>query len=119
MNNPLLNKLAAKNCAVEEALNETYMGMEPFYVKMLNKLPANTALARMHAAFDANDINAFFEAAHELKGLYATLGLTPAYKQCFKIVEIVRPRQTFGNVAELLPELDQVNAELVGIITNG
>ena len=44
----------------------------------------------MRTAFDAKDAKSLFEASHELKGVYASLGLTPLYDLCSEIVEIAR-----------------------------
>ena len=116
MQSDLLNALAAKGCGVETMLHDTFMDMEPFYEKMLRKLPENTAIVRLRGAFDAQDVNAAFEAAHELKGLYATLGLTPAYELCCAIVEVLRPRSGFGDIAEKLSALEAVHNELLAVI---
>ena len=116
MESELLNTLAAKGCGVEAMLHSTFMDMESFYEKMLRRLPESTALQRLRSAFEAEDVNAAFEAAHELKGLYANLGLTPALERCSRIVEILRPRSGFGEIGTILPELESVHAELVGLV---
>ena len=116
MNSKLLLALAAKGCETEKMLHETFMDMEPFYEKMLRRLPESTALQRLRDAFEANDVNAAFEAAHELKGLYANLGLTPAKDRCSEIVEILRPKTGFGDIAALLPELEAIHADLLQTI---
>jgi len=116
MENTLLKKLAARGCAVERLLADTYLGQEGFYVQMLGRLPESTALARVRAAVAAGDAGACFAAAHELKGLYATLGLTPAWELCSRIVECVRPRAGLEGVEEPLAELEAVHAELNALI---
>lgn len=90
MESELLKALAAQGCGVEESLNETYMGNEAFYEKILHKLPANSCMTRMREAIDAQDAKALFLASHELKGLYGTMGLTPLFKLCCDIVEPAR-----------------------------
>lgn len=116
MNSALLNTLAAKGCEVQKMLDETYMGMEEFYEKMLRRLPESTALARARKSVEDGDVNACFEATHELKGLYGTLGLTPAYRACCEIVEIVRPRAGFGDTAAKLEALEKTHQELLAVI---
>ncbi len=116
MENELLNALAVRGCPVEQLLADTYMNREDFYVKMLGRLPASTAFARLGDAVAAGDANACFEAAHELKGLYATLGLTPAYDLCSRIVEAVRPLSGLADAPELFAALRPVHEELVALI---
>ena len=55
-----------------------------------------------------------FEASHELKGVYASLGLTPLYDVCSEIVEIARAGGLDG-VADLLPSLEEMHAEIVNL----
>ena len=116
MESKLLNALAEKGCGVETMLHDTFMDMEGFYETMVRKLPESSALARLRAAFEAGDVATAFDAAHELKGLYATLGLTPASERCGAIVEILRPRAGFGDIAALLPDLERVHAELLAVL---
>ena len=118
MESKLLNNLAEKGCCIEKMLHETFMDMEGFYEKMLRRLPESTALARLRSAYEAGDVNAAFDAAHELKGLYANLGLSPARDRCSEIVEILRPRSDFGAIGELLPGLEAVHAELLSVIAS-
>jgi len=66
----------------------------------------------MRTAFDAKDAKSLFEASHELKGVYASLGLTPLYDLCSEIVEIARAGGLDG-VADLLPSLEEMHAEIV------
>lgn len=118
MESKLLNDLAARGCAVMESLEETFMGNEAFYVKMLAKLPTNDAIVRMESALAVKDAKALFEASHELKGLYGTMGLTPNYTRCCEIVEIARAGGTDG-VAEKLVSLKAMHAETVALIQGG
>ncbi|MBQ7176356.1 MAG: response regulator, partial [Victivallales bacterium] len=117
MNKPLtpqalIETLKGIGCDVEGTMAETFMGNEKFYMKMFNKLPTNTALERMHSALEAKNAEALFEASHELKGVYASLGLTPLYEPCSEIVEIARAGGLDG-VEELLEQLDELHKEIV------
>ena len=81
---------------------------------MFNKLPSNSALEHMHSALEAKDAEALFQASHELKGIYASLGLTPLYEPCSEIVEIARAGGLDG-VEELMEQLDELHAEVVAL----
>jgi len=118
MENKLLNALAARGCQIEQLLADTYMNREDFYVKTLERLLASTAFARLREGVAAGETNACFDAAHELKGLYATLGLTPAYELCSQIVELVRPLAGMEGVSELFAALQPVHEELVALIAS-
>ncbi len=115
MDSPLLNTLAAQGCQVADALDKTFMGREAFYEKMLRKLPQSECLVKLRTALEANDAKAAFEASHELKGVYATLGLTPLYEKCCEIVEITRAGSTEGTL-QLLPNLEAQHASFIQII---
>ena len=111
----LLASLARMGCDVETALRETYMGNKPFYERMLGKLPDSTAIADMRAALDAGDESALFSSSHNLKGLYASLGLTPLHELCSEIVEIARAGGT-GGAADRLARLEKLHAGVVAAI---
>jgi signal transduction histidine kinase/CheY-like chemotaxis protein/HPt (histidine-containing phosphotransfer) domain-containing protein len=119
MNRPLspqalFQTLKGIGCDIDGTLSSTFMGNEKFYLKMFAKLAGNTALERMHKALEAKDANALFEASHELKGVYANLGLTPLYEPCAEIVEIARAGGLDG-VEELLEPLDALHSEVVSL----
>jgi len=117
MTSALLTKLALRGCAVEEMLSDTFMGREDFYEKMLRQFPKSTAFDRLEKSVAAGEVAACFEAAHELKGLYGTLGLTPAYMVCCRIVEIVRPLSGMEGVADLLTELRLLHREFTALVS--
>ena len=114
MEEDIVEKLSAMGCSIENTLNETFMGNKAFYLKMFRKLAANTALARMRAAFDAGDASSFFAASHELKGVYASLGLTPLYEPCSGMVEVARAGSLDG-IAETLSGLEGLHARYVAL----
>ncbi len=114
MEEDLVDRLAAMGCNVETTLDETFMGNRAFYAKMFKKLASNTALARMRAAFEAGDAAAFFAASHELKGVYASLGLKPLYEPCSEMVETARAGSLAG-VAEALPGLEAMHAKFTAL----
>ena len=113
----LLDALAKMGCDIETALRDTYIGNRSFYVRMLKKLPANGALPRMREALAVGDASALFSASHNLKGLYASLGLTPLHALCGEIVEIARAGGIDG-AAERFARLEKMHGEVVERILN-
>ena len=118
MEKKLLNDLAANGCSVAQALNDTFLGNEDFYVRVFGRLSSNTALARLEQSLASNDVKGVFEAAHELKGMYGNLGLTPLYGCVCIIVETARAGSLNG-IAERLPELKELHARIVALGRNG
>ena len=115
MTNQLLKTLAAKGCDIEKTLAETFMGKEDFYVRMLRKLPANTGVQRLKEALSQNDPAGVFDASHELKGVYSTLGLTPLYTLCSDIVETSR-RGSLDGVAGKIAAMDAMHNEYAALV---
>ena len=111
----VLHRLAMMGCDVETSLRETYVGNRSFYLKMLAKLPQVKALEQIRSALGAANAIALFNASHNLKGLYASLGLTPLHAICSEIVEIARGGSTDG-VGELLARMEKLHDEIVEIV---
>ena len=111
----VLHSLAKMGCDIETSLRETYIGNAAFYVKMLAKLPQNTAIAQMRRSFDTFDAEGLFKSSHNLKGLYASLGLTPLHAICSEIVEIARAG-SFDGVSQLLARLEKLHAEVIALV---
>ncbi|MBP5284834.1 MAG: response regulator [Kiritimatiellae bacterium] len=111
----LLDSLEKAGCDIQTALRETYMGDRSFYRRMLAKLPASAAFSQVCADFGAKDAAALYESSHKLKGLYASLGLSPLYAVCSEIVEIARAGGLDG-VEELLARLGKLHGEIAETI---
>ena len=110
-----LASLARMGCNVEAALREIYVGNRAFYLKMLGKLAKNTALGKMRDALGAGNVAALFSSSHNLKGVYASLGLTPLHALCSEIVEIARAGGLDG-AAERLERLEKMHGEVLDVI---
>jgi len=102
-------------CDIETVLRDTYVGNRPFYLKMLARLPESDAPARIRAALDAADPAALFSASHNLKGLYASLGLTPLHALCGEIVEIARAGSLDG-AAERFARLEKMHGDVLDLL---
>ena len=108
----VIARLSAMGCEVESALRDTYMDNREFYLMMLAKLPESPLPDQMRDALGRGDASALFSASHALKGLYASLALTPLHAVCSEIVEIARAGSTEG-VAERLERLEKMHREVL------
>lgn len=115
--NQLLTILEAEGCSVASTLQETMMGKEQFYVKMLKNLEKNRSIDNLQTAFANGDVKACFAAAHDLKGMYATLGLTPLHELCKGIVETARAGGMEGFETSI-PELKAMHERFLQIIAS-
>ena len=113
--NQLLTILEKEGCEVSKSLQETMMGNEAFYVKMLKNLEKNKSLGLLEEAFARQDVTACFEASHDLKGMYATLGLTPLLERCIVIVEKARNGKLDGFEQDI-PSLKALHAHFLETI---
>ena len=111
----MLKRLQALGCRTAEMLEGTYAGNEAFYEQMLKRLGQSDCPARLAAAVAAGEASAVFAAAHELKGLYGTMGITPLYGECSELVEIVRAGSmegVAGRVERLLAGHESIVEEI-------
>ena len=108
----VIARLSAMGCDIETALRETYMGDRGFYLKMLAKLRESALPAQIRDALGKGDASALFAASHALKGVYASLALTPLHALCSEIVEIARAGSLKG-VAERLERLEKMHREVL------
>ena len=115
MENALLKALAEHGCNVEEALEETFMGNEKFYVKILKMLPAKCNLDAVAEACAAGNTDKAFNLTHDLKGMYGNGGLTPLFRQCSDIVETLRAGRMDG-VQEAVAKMRDLHDELMKVI---
>ncbi len=113
--NQLLTILEAEGCSIASTLQDTMMGKEQFYVKMLKNLEKNKSIDNLQEAFAKGDVQACFAAAHDLKGMYGTLGLTPLHEFCKGIVETARAGKMDGFETSI-PELKAMHTKFLEII---
>jgi CheY-like chemotaxis protein len=108
----VIARLSAMGCDIETTLRDTYMDNREFYLKMLAKLPESPLPDQMREALGRGDASALFSASHALKGLYASLALTPLHAICSEIVEIARAGSTEG-VSERLERLEKMHRDVL------
>ena len=111
----ILKVLEGAGCDIRETLEETFMGNVALYRRMLGKFAASEIPARLRAEFEAASVPAVFEAAHELKGVCANLGLTPLAALASEITETARAGRLDG-VAECLAAFEQTRARILAAL---
>ena len=68
------------------------MGNEEFYLKMIDIAMKDENLEKLGAELKENDLDAAFETAHALKGVYGNLSLTPIFTPLSEMTEKLRNR---------------------------
>lgn len=98
-----IEKLNAYGADTADGLKRC-LGMEEFYLELVGSALDDTQLIRLGNALSANDLDAAFEAAHSLKGVYGNLSLTPLYAPMCELTELLRSK-TVSGCAELYKEI--------------
>lgn len=106
-----VDSLRARGVNVEEGLKRC-MGMESFYLKLVNKALDGRETDDLAAALEKGDLDAAFEKAHALKGVAGNLALTPMYAPAAELTELLRSR-TETDYSELLGRLVAAREELL------
>lgn len=86
-----IDKLREYGADVDEGLARC-MGMEDFYIGLVEKALADNRLPLLEQQIGEGDLDAAFETVHALKGMYANLSLTPLTKPVSEITELLRSR---------------------------
>lgn len=76
---------------VEEGLARC-MNNEEFYIMLVNKVLSDNKLDQLEQQINEKNLDAAFEIAHALKGMYANLSLDPITKPVTEITELLRAR---------------------------
>lgn len=97
-----IEKLREYGADVDEGLARC-MNMEAFYIGLVGKALADNRLPLLKQQIGEGDLDAAFETAHALKGMYANLSLTPLTKPVSEITELLRSR-TKTDYSPLLTE---------------
>ncbi|MDO4864223.1 MAG: Hpt domain-containing protein [Ruminococcus sp.] len=98
-----IEALRAYGADVDDGLARC-MNMEDFYLRLVNTLCGDTKLGELEQALGRHDLDAAFELAHALKGMYANLSLTPLSVPVSEMTELLRAR-TDTDYSALLAQL--------------
>ena len=77
---------------VEEGL-ERCMGMEDFYMEMIELGLSDERFEELGPTLESGDLDAAFEQVHALKGVIGNLALTPLYETICEITEHLRAKE--------------------------
>ena len=77
---------------VDEGL-ERCMGMEDFYLEMIELGISDERFEQLGKDLEANNLNDAFETVHALKGVIGNLALTPLYETICEVTEHLRSRE--------------------------
>ena len=97
-----LEKLRDYGADVDDGLARC-MNMEAFYLDLVKSTLTDKKLEDLEIALSAKDLDAAFEAAHAMKGMYANLSITPILKPVLEMTELLRAR-TDTDYSDLLNE---------------
>lgn len=68
------------------------MNNEAFYIKLVTMVTKDTKLSQLEEKLGTNDLDASFELAHALKGMYSNLSLDPLTTPISEMTELLRSR---------------------------
>ena len=86
-----IDDLSAFGAKTEEGVGRC-MGNEDFYLRMVDKMKNDKNFAALKTALAENDLDAAFDAAHNLKGSLGNLAITPLYEPMSEVTELLRSR---------------------------
>ena len=86
-----IEKLKDFGANIEEGLGRC-IGNEALYLRLVRMIPAEANFDKLQSALQAGDLDAAFEAAHALKGVFGNLSLTPMFEVCSEMTELLRAR---------------------------
>ena len=95
---------------VEEGL-ERCMGMEDFYLEMIELGMSDERFEELGKNLDDHNFDEAFETVHALKGVIGNLALTPLYETICEVTEHLRKREDIDYkplYAKLIEQRNQV-----------
>lgn len=95
-----IEKLKAFGADTDEGLTRC-MNDEKFYLMLVGSALKYDQIDTLEKQIASDDLDAAFETAHALKGVYANLSLTPIYRTIFDITELLRSKEEI-DYSELL-----------------
>ena len=108
-----IENLRAFGADVDDGLTRC-MNKADFYLMLVGKVLGDERLTMLEQQIGAHDLDAAFETAHALKGLYANLSLTPLTKPVSEMTELLRSR-TDTDYSALLAEAKAQYAKLCSL----
>ncbi len=107
----LIDNLTDYGCNVKEAMSR-FLNNEAFYEKCFHKFVEDKSFNKLTEAVAAGDTRACFEAAHDLKGTSANMGITPVNTLIVEIVEEFRKGVMPEDIQDSLTKLTAIREDL-------
>ncbi len=108
-----IKQLKSFGADTETGLNRC-LGNADFYINLVEMAIKDPSFSQLAAAIAQNNLDAAFEMAHALKGVYGNIALTPVYEPMCKLTELLRNRtdtdysQLINQISIKLNELRQL-----------
>ncbi len=80
------------------------LGMEEFYLKLVNTMLNDDNFNKLDAAVESGDVKKAFEAAHALKGTLGNLSITPLLGPVIEMTERFRNADEMVDVSDVFPQ---------------
>ena len=87
-----IDSLKAFGANIDEGL-ERCMGMEDFYIEMVELGLSDERFEELGPTLEAGDLDNAFEQVHALKGVIGNLALTPLYETVCELTEHLRAKE--------------------------
>ncbi|MBQ7989556.1 MAG: Hpt domain-containing protein [Oscillospiraceae bacterium] len=105
-----IDSLKAYGADTDEGLARC-MNMADFYLKMVNMAIAEDKVSVLRSQLEQGDLDAAFETAHAMKGVWGNLSVTPMYDAVSRITELLRGR-TQTDYSPLMDEISSLYDKL-------
>lgn len=108
-----IDKLKEYGADTEDGLKRC-ANMEAFYLSLINTAVADKKIYDLESALAERDLEKAFEVAHNLKGMYGNLSLTPLCEPITAMTEMLRNKED-ADYAPLMEEAMRQYELLVSI----
>lgn len=98
-----IEALAAYGADTKDGLARC-MGMEEFYLKLVESMVNDANFDKLDAAVEAGNVKEAFEASHALKGTLGNLSITPLLDPVTQMTERFRNAEGPVDVSDLYPQ---------------
>ena len=105
-----IEKLAEFGADTKDGLARC-MGMEEFYIKLVNTMLGDSNFDKLEEAVEAGNMKEAFEAAHALKGTLGNLSITPLLTPVAEMTERFRNAEGPVDVSDLMPQYKEALAK--------
>lgn len=113
--NPMIEALEEHQIDTELLIKKRFMGKEEIYIRFLKRFLEDKNFSILKEKLQMGDVKDAFLAAHTLKGVLESLGLSPLMPSVFPIVEVLRKDSTQG-LEELMKQAEQEYATVRKIL---